>query len=69
MLQRYSRIFMSREFGNKSNLDTLRLKDRDEGVSGAMGSDGGEAKALERRSPDAGPEIIVDERSTATQPG
>ena len=69
MLQRYRRIFMPREFGNKANLDTLRLKDRDEGVSGAVRSDGGEAKALERRSPDAGPEIIVNERSTSTQPG
>ena len=69
MLQRYSRIFMPRELGDKSDLDALRLKDRDEGVSGAVRSDGGEAKALERRSPDAGPEIIVNERSTSTQPG
>jgi len=69
MLQRYGRIFMPREFGNKSNLDTLRLKNRDEGVPCAVRSDGGEAKALERRSPDAGPEIVVNERSTSTQSG
>jgi hypothetical protein len=69
MLQRYRRIFMPHEFGNKSNFDTLRLKDRDEGVPCAVRSDGREAKALERRSPDAGAEIIVDERPTATQPG
>lgn len=66
--QSHGRICVLGDLGHQPDLDALRLEDRDEGMAGRARGDVWQAKAIERRHPVALAEILIKERTAASDP-